>query len=130
MSEWFEYWVPWVPAIALAIATIFTGIITIYNRRGGEKAKELPTYEEYAAENRALRADLDDARRKLDKLWHDFYEFKELAAARDRALTNILHAVASQWPADYPGPVFESIDIEIVADTIPAIWRNRRKDAS
>ena len=54
-------WVPWVPTIGAAILAIIAGIIAIYNRRGGEKAKQLPTYEEYAAENRALRADLNDA---------------------------------------------------------------------
>lgn len=44
------------------------------------------------------------------------------SGARTLAMTRILRAIASQWPANHPGPKLDPHDIAEVEDTIPSLF--------
>ncbi len=93
-------------------------------------AKKEPTWNEVVSENRQLRKDLTEQKREHDE-WRDSMEerfgtFERKTNRRIGALSNIIHATASQWPADATGPYFPKEDLEALEDTdIPYVWRNR-----
>lgn len=93
-------------------------------------AKKEPTWNEVVNENRQLRTDLTEQKRehdeKIESLEKRFSNFERKTNRRIGALSNIIHATASQWPANVPGPVFPKEDLEALEDTdIPYVWRNR-----
>lgn len=49
---------------------------------------------------------------------------------REVAYANTLKTAAEQWPADRPGPVFESMDIADIEDTMPKNWLRKGRAAT
>lgn len=93
-------------------------------------AKREPTWNEVVTENRQLRKDLTEQKvehdAKIESLEVRFGAFERKTNRRIGALSNIIHASASQWPANVPGPYFPKEDLEALEDTdIPYVWRNR-----
>lgn len=131
----------WEQMVIVAIPGVLALVGFVYNEYRKRKnarddaqatasAKKEPTWNEVVTENRQLRADLTSQKKdhddKIESLETRFNNFERKTNRRIGALSNIIHATASQWPADRPGPFFPKEDLEALEDTdIPYVWRNR-----
>lgn len=66
---------------------------------------------------------------ELTRAYHEIDELKkqaEKSQTRDRAIGNVLQALAAQWP---PGtrPVLNPRDLAVLDDIVPPQWRAERK---
>lgn len=110
-----ESFAAWMPAIVGIIAlggTVIVRFLPNKDRREG-------SWQEVVTENRNLRQDLNELTERFEK-------FEKKTNVRVGALSNLLHTAQAQWPADYPGPLFDRADLEALESTdVPFIWRNR-----
>lgn len=134
MVNWETLLVVAIPGLIALISVIYQE----YRKRKNAKddaqqtasAKREPTWNEVVTENRQLRSDLTQQKKehddKIESLELRFNNFERSTNRRIGALSNIIHATASQWPADHAGPYFPKEDLEALEDTdIPFVWRNR-----
>ena len=116
----------WLPIIIGTVLASVGGIWAYINRRGGQRFQHRnplpPTWPE-------MWARLDGYEKKLDQLEEDNKALRKMiedkdrtSQIRDRAITNILLAAATQWPAGAPGPKFNKRDTDVLGDTMPADW--------
>lgn len=116
-------WGVWVTVIAAIITVVGGGIFAILNRKGGERARTVPSWVELEDANRKLRTEMSGIRKEMDELRASLQELKTEQIERDVAITNVLHDIAKQWPRDVSAPSFNSRDLEVLGDTIPRPWR-------
>ena len=116
-------WGVWVTVIAAIITVVGGGIFAILNRKGGERARTVPSWVELEDANRKLRTEMSGIRKEMDELRASLQELKTEQIERDVAITNVLYDIAKQWPRDVSAPSFNSRDLEVLGDTIPRPWR-------
>lgn len=132
--NWETILVSSIPSLGILVGLIYQE----YRKRKNAKddaqqtasAKKEPTWNEVVNENRQLRADLTAQGaaydEKIESLEKRFANFERKTNRRIGALSNIIHATASQWPSDHEGPYFPKEELEALEDTdLPYIWRNR-----
>lgn len=107
MSDW---WVPWIAPAAVVVAAIAAGVFALINRQRAEKVPLPPTWPEMYARMDAQDKRIDDLEKRIE--------------ARDRAFASVLTDLAAQWPRDHR-PKLKRADLDVLADTIPASWRDR-----
>ena len=96
--------------------------------------KREPTWVELEESNRKLRAEMADqkteAESRIAGLEARFNEFEARTEKREKAMFRVLNDASIQWPESHPGPLFDSEDLETLADTIPSRWRRRFRPSS
>lgn len=116
-------WGVWVTVFAASVSVIGAGIFAILNRKGGERARKVPSWVELDDSNRELRAEMALFRDEISELQREVRELKHAQVARDLAISNVLHDIARQWPRDAAAPAFDREDLEVLGDTVPRTWR-------
>ena len=120
---WETFWIPITIGLILGGAG---GVWAILNRRGGQrfaaKHPAPPTWPEMWARMEAQEKRIDG----LEKL---IVDKDRTSQARDRAFANILLAASRQWPANAPGPIFDTRDTDVLGDTVPAEWIKQARPA-
>lgn len=107
MGDWWAW-----PLTVAVVGALLTGGYAMLNRHGSERSAarmlKPPTWPEMWSHMQAQDARID--------------ALEERAENRDRAITNILHALANQWPVGAPPPVFDPADLDVLGDTMPSQW--------
>lgn len=136
--NWETVLVTAIPAILLLAGVIFNGFRTKKNEKAAAEntitVKREPTWVELEESNRSLRKEMKEQGeghdKKIKELEDRFDTFEKKTNVRIAALSNMLHAASRQWPAETPGPYFDSSDLEALEHTdVPYVWRNRARPA-
>ncbi len=144
MGDWSSITAIPLPAwLAVGVWLLGSLAIQFFSHRNKQaehrEAARVPSWAEYAEENRKLRAeldstrkDLDDARDEVDKVKDELTEFRTemeswrtLMSEQQGAMRRVLSAVAYQAPivgGTRWRPTLEQRDIDILDDTIPSAW--------
>jgi hypothetical protein len=113
-----EWWT-W-PLVVAAVGGLIAGIWAFANRKGSERfqARSLnpPTWPE-------MWQHMKDQDARINALEEKFN-------SRTRAISNILRALALQWPKNVPAPIFDKTDLDILGDTIPHQWAKNASSPS
>lgn len=114
-----DNWAPWISGAAIVIAAIAAGLFAWINRKGGERARREPTWNELVTENRALRVELSEFRKeteeRFDKLDREVVAMKE-----------VISTFADKWPDGHPIPEFRPEVLAELGDTLPPKLRVRK----
>lgn len=147
--NWETVLVTAIPAILLLAGVIFNGFRTKKNEKAAAEntitVKREPTWVELEESNRSLRKEMqerDEANDRkmteqkeafdaqISELRGELGDFKRKTNVKIAAMSNMLHTASVQWPADHPGPYFDSSDLEALEHTdVPYVWRNRARPA-
>ena len=63
---------------------------------------------------------------RIDELEAQFKVLESRENRRTRAITNILRAIAKQWPTTIPGPDLDTADIAEIEESIPPAWIRKK----
>lgn len=137
-------WAVLSPWIVVVLAGTVGGIWAFVNRRGGEKAKrrdmEPPSWEavwahmketetqwkaKFAEQDAKLAKQAAEHAAEMKAARDEITLMRTTTAIKDRAVTNILAALANQWPKDSP-PTLNQEDIDVLGDTMPHKFRPTR----
>lgn len=143
--NWESVLITSIPGMLILAGILYNGFRTKKNAEistnSAVAVKREPTWVELEESNRKLRAEMADMEKandeklaaqkvafdaKYDRLASRFDNFETRTNTRIGALSNMLHASASQWPPEHPGPYFDPKDLGALESTdVPFIWRNR-----
>lgn len=113
-----------VGAIISVLGVVATGVFTIINRRGGEKAKREPTWVELETANRELRKEMADRDRENDerfeKLEKEVRDLQRQVRTTEWAASHVMREASEQLDGV---PVFTPAYADPIIHLIPHRWR-------